>query len=195
MAYLTVAQVRVLPNLSDTDKFTDAEITAAIDWFEVTFEDYTGVAWAPRTVTGERHWGSGDLLVLDHLKPRTVSAVRTYTDATTTVAYTAAELADLRVDPSGVVRRHTLGWFTSAYGLVAVDYTHGYDAPPSDVIEAAKVAVRAHLIDDYQANRQYAVSTEAGIVRTSQPAGDRPFGLPEVDAVANRRRHYTPVVA
>lgn len=197
MAYLTVAQVRALPNLSDTAKFTDAEITAAIDWFEVTFEDYTGVAWAPRTVTGERHWGTGDLLILDHLKPRTVSALRTYTDATTTVAYTVAELADLRVEPSGVLRRHSLGWFTSSYGLIAVDYTHGYDAPTSDIVEAAKVAIRDHLIVDYQANRQYAVSTEAGIVRTSTPDADagRPFGIPEVDVVANRRNHSVPSCA
>src|SRR5688572_10087444 len=98
MAYLTVAQVRALPNLSDVAKFTDAEITAATVWFETVFEDYTGVAWEPRTVTGERHWGTGDLIILDHLKPIAISALRTYTDATTTVAYTAGELADLRLD-------------------------------------------------------------------------------------------------
>lgn len=195
MAYLTTAQVRALPNLSDTAKFTDAEITAAITWFETLFEDYTGVAWEARTVTDERHWGSGDLIILDHLKPRTISAVRAYSDATTSAAYTAAELADLRLEPSGVIRRYTLGWFTSSYGLIAVDYTHGYTTPPADVVEAAKEAVRAHLIDDYQTNRQFAVSTEQGIIRTSQPGPDKPFGIQKVDEVANRRRHYDPVVA
>jgi hypothetical protein len=195
MAYVTTAQIRALPNLSDTAKFTDAEITAAITWFETVFEDYTGVAWEPRTVTGERHWGTGDLLILDHLKPITISALRTYTDATTTVAYTVAELADLRLEPSGVIRRNTLGWFTSPYGLIAVDYTHGYASPTADIVEAAKTAVRAHLIDDYQANRQYAVQSEVGIIRTSQPGPDKPFGLPEVDAVANRRNHRCPSVA
>lgn len=197
MAYLTVAQVRALPNLADTAKFTDAEITAAIVWFETVFEDYTGVAWETRTVTGERHYvTSSGLLILEHLYPRVISAVRSYSDATTTVAYTAAELADLRVDPSGVVRRVSLGAFTSGYGVVAVDYVHyATVTPPSDVVEAAKVAVRAHLIDDYQANRQFAVSTEAGIIRTSQPGPDRPFGLPEVDAVANRRNHSVPSCA
>jgi hypothetical protein len=196
MAYLSTAQVRALPNLSDVAKFTDAEITAAVAWFETVFEDYTGVAWETRTVTGERHYlASSDALLLNHLYPRVISAVRAYSDATTTVAYTVAELADLRIDPSGVLRRVTLGGFTSGYGF-AVDYTHSVTAtPPSDVVEAAKVAVRAHLIDDYQANRQYAVSTEAGIVRTSQPGPDRPFGLPEVDAVANRRNHRHPACA
>ncbi len=193
--YVTLTELRTLPNLADTTKFTNAELAAALDWFETLFEDYTGVAWTPRTAVDERHRASGDAIILDHLKPRTITAVRTYTDATTTVAYTAGELADLHLDPSGIIRRHTLGWFTSGYGLVAVDYTHGYDSPPPDVVEAAKVAIRAHLIDDYQANRQYAVSTEAGIIRTSQPGPDRPFGLPEVDAVANRRNHRCPSVA
>lgn len=193
--YVTLTELRALPNLADTTKFTNAELTAATLWFETLFEDYTGVAWIPRTVTDERHFGTGDLLILDHLKPRSISAVRTYSDAATSVAYTADELADLRLEPSGVLRRNTLGWFSSGYGLVAVDYTHGYDAPPPDVVEAAKTAIRAHLLDDYQANRQYAVSTEQGIIRTSQPGPDRPFGLPEVDAVANRRNHRCPSVA
>src|SRR5687767_11879206 len=190
MAYLTVAQVRALPNLSDAAKFTDPEITAAIAWFETLFEDYTGVAWETRTVTGERHYlTSSGSLILKHLYPRVISAVRTYSDATTTVAYTAAELADLRIDQSGVLRRVSLGSFTSGYGVIAIDYTHYATAtPPADVVEAAKEAVRAHLLDDYQANRQFAVSTEAGIIRTSQPGGDRPFGIQKVDECANRRQ-------
>lgn len=191
--YVPLADLQVLPNLA---KFTDAQLAAACDWFEALFEDYTGVAWVPRTVTDERHQVPRDLLILDHIKPRTVDAVRTYSDATTTTAYTAAELADLLVEPSGVIRRNTFGWFTTtSYGLVAVDYTHGYDTPPPDVVEAAKTAIRAHLLDDYQANRQYAVSTEAGIIRSSQPGPDRPFGLPDVDAVANRRNHRCPSIA
>jgi prepilin-type processing-associated H-X9-DG protein len=194
-SYVTLAELRALPNLADTAKFTNAELVAATDWFETLFEDYTGVAWVPRTATDERHSGNGNVVFLDHLFPRTITAVRSYSDAATSTAYTANELADLRLEPSGAIRRNTLGWFTSAYGLIAVDYTHGWDAPPADVIEAAKVAIRAHLIDDYQANRQFAVSTEAGIIRTSQPGEGRPFGLPEVDAVANRRNHRCPSVA
>ena len=194
-AYVTLAQLRALPNLADTAKFTDAELATAAVWFENVFEDYTGVAWTPRTVIGERHSG-GSSLLLDHPYPRTISAVNVYSDATTYVAYTAAELADLRLEPSGVVRRVTLGGFTSGTGNITVDYVHYKTAvAPSDVVEAAKVAIRAHVLDDYQANRQYAVATEAGIVRTSQPGEDRPFGIPEVDAVANRRAERTIGVA
>ena len=194
--YVTVAQLRALPNLADTARFTDAELATAAVWFETLFEDYTGVAWTPRTVVDERHHTRrADLIVLRHLRPRTITAVRSYSTAGTSTAYTAAELADLAFDASGTLRRLGLGSFTSGHGIVAVDYTHGYDAPPADVVEAAKTAIRAHLIDDYQANRQFSVATEAGIVRTSTPGDDRPFGIPDVDAVANRRSHRIPGLA
>lgn len=194
-SYVTPAEVRSLPHLTDPAKFSDAKIVAAIDWFETTFEDFTGVAWVPRTVVDERHrLTSSPTIILDHFYPRTVSAVRFYSDATTSTAYSAAELADVHVDASGIIRR---GWapFTSGYGIVAVDYTHGHDSPTVDIVEAAKTAIRAHLLDDYQANRQYAVSTEAGIIRSSQPGPDRPFGIPDVDAVANRRREQNVAMA
>lgn len=197
MPYVAVADLRALPNLSDTVRFTDAELAAATTWFETVFEDYTQVAWQPRTVLGEAHFlRRADTLTLRHLRPRSITAVNSYTSAIAATAFTADELAALRAEPDGTVRR--LGYvasFSSDYGLITVDYTHGYDAPPADVVEAAKIAIRAHLLDDYQANRQYSVLTEAGIVRTSQPGPDRPFGLPEVDAVANRRSHRIPGVA
>jgi len=190
-SYVSIGDLRALPNLADTAKFTDAELAAACDWFEELFEDYTGVAWVPRTTVDERHYlTSAATLSLEHLRPRAVSAVRVYSTAAASVAYTAAELADLRRSPAGVLRRVSLGSFASGYGMIAVDYTHGYDSPRADVVEAAKIAIRAHLIEDYQANRQFAVSTEQGIIRTSQPGPDRPFGIPEVDVVANRRNHH-----
>lgn len=197
MAYLTDGQVRALPNLGDPAKFPDAKLTAAIAWFEELFEDYTGVAFETRSVVDERHYlTSSGVLILDHLYPRAVSAVRVYSSAAISVPYTAGELADVRVDLSGVLRRVSLGSFTSSYGMVAVDYTHYKTAtPPADVVEAAKEAVRAHLLDDYQANRQTSVSTEAGIVRISQPGPDRPFGVPIADECANRRQEVTLAVA
>lgn len=198
MPYVAVATLRALPNLADTARFTDAELTAATTWFETVFEDYTGVAWEPRAATDERHQvRRSDVIILRHPRPRSVTALRTYTNAATPVAYTAAELADLIFADTGELRRAGSGtrMFTSEHGVVAVDYTHGYDAPPADVVEAAKTAIRAHLLDEYQANRQFSVATEAGIVRTSTPGPDRPFGIPEVDAVANRRNHSIPGLA
>lgn len=196
MAYVSLTTLRALPNLSDTAKFTDAELTAAISWFEVTFEDYTGVAWETRTVTAERHYDPGTEVLLNKWPARTISAVRAFSTATTSTPYTAAELADLRLDPTGPISRTTLGSFQSAFGLIEVDYTHGYTTTaPTDIVEAAKVAIRDRLLTDNTGNRVYAVSTDAGIIRQSTPGPRTPFGIPSVDEVANRRSMRVPGLA
>lgn len=190
MPYATVADIRAMPNMGNTSKFTDAEITNAVAWFEEKFEDYTHVAWLPRTVLDERHYVTNTREIkLNHLVPRSIQAIRSHSAATASTPYTAAELADIRLDGSGIIRRVSLGSFTSGYGLIGIDYTHSATtAPPADIIEAAKVAVRDRLLSDNVGNRVYAVSTEAGIVRSSTPGPKTPFGIQDVDEVANRRR-------
>lgn len=182
MPYVTVAEIRAMPNVADTTKFPDATVEAAIDWFEATFEDYTNVAWVPRSVT-ETYDGSGSSLLLRRWPVRAVTAITTYA-GTASTAYTADELAALRVGDGHIEAAHL------PYGTrnVEVTYEYGYDKPPADVKRAAKIAVRDHLLSSLEGNRVYAVQTEQGIVRTSTPGPDRPFGIPEVDAVANRRR-------
>lgn len=188
MPYVTRDQIRAMKNMGNI-KFTDPEIDTAIAWFEETFEDYTGVAWVPRTVLDERHYViNAAQIILNHLMPRTITAIRSYSAATTSTPYTAAELADLRLDGSGIIRRVSLGAFRSGYGLVAIDYTHGFTTPPADVVEAAKVAIRDRLLSDNAGSRVYAISTEAGVVRSSTPGPKTPFGIQAVDEVANRRR-------
>lgn len=175
-----------MKNMGNTNKFEDGEIDAAIAWFEVKFERYTGVAWIPRTVTDERHYATNaGTVILNHMFPRSITAVRAYSTASASTPYTAAELADLRLDDSGIIRRVSLGSFASGYGLIAFDYTHGFTVPPADVVEAAKVAIRDRLLGDNSGNRAYSISTEAGIVRSSTPGPKTPFGLQDVDEVAN----------
>lgn len=195
--YVTIADIRENANLADVTKFPNARVAAAIDWFETTFEDYTGVAWLPRTVTDERHYvTSSGLLILDHLYPRTVSAVRAHSTASASTAYTADELADLRIDPSGVLRRISLGSFTSGYGIVGIDYTHSVtDSPPVDVVRACKIAVQGELLKDRNGRLPYSVVVEGQLQWFSKPGPDRPFGNEDVDEVANRRRQKTPAVA
>lgn len=187
--YVPFADLRAMPNLSDEAKFTDVELAAALEWFETKFERYTGVAWEPRTVTDERHYlAAAATLTLNHMYPREITAVRSYTAAATYTEYTADELADLRLDPSGVVSRVSLGRFSSTYGLIAFDYSHGFDAPPADIVDAAKVAVEAKVVADHtsaRGDRQFSVQTQDGVARISTPGPKRPFGIPVVDEVAN----------
>lgn len=194
--YLSLAAIRGLTNMEHHGKFSTEDLRAARDWFETAFEDYTGVAWVPRFAR-ERVSGSGrSSLILPHRPVRSVLSVRTYTDAETYTTYTASELADIATGSIGVVKRVSLGVFAYGSDNLVVEYEHGYDSPPPDVVTAAKYAIRERLIKGYVGNRQYAVQTQEGIVRESTPGEDRPFGIFEADEIANRRRaERTPVCA
>lgn len=195
MPYLTTAQVRALPNLGDTAKYPDTAITDAVGWFETTFEDATGVAWIPRTVTETLSGRGGAALLLSYMFPRTIAAVSITTNGVAT-AFTAAELADLVVYDTGEIFRLTLGRWPFGNRNVSVTYTHSITTtPPADVIEAAKVAVRERLLEGAVGNRQFSIATEDGIIRNSTPSNGRAFGIPFVDEVVTRRSHKVPGVA
>lgn len=196
MPYVTLAQLRALPNLGDSAKFTDAELTVATSWFETKFERYTGVAWAPRVVVDERLDGTGEpTLLLGHMYPISVQGVEVVSDAGGITAFTAADLADLRLARHGELRRVSRGSFPRGDGNILVDYTHGHPAPPDDVVEAALIAIRDKVLTDNVGNRQFAVQTQEGIIRSSRPGPDRPFGIDDVDEVANARRSWNPGIA
>ena len=198
MPYVTKPELRALPNLADTTKFTDAELDTAITWFETTFEDYVGMAFEPRTKT-ERLVGSGRSLFISHWPVRSVTAVRVYTSPTVNTVFTAAELADLLVTPLGEVRRYSLGTWAAD---VEVDYTHGQAAPPpADVKLEALVAIQEKLLEDHSGrptDRTYGTANDGVFIRSILPDGDKhPFGIASVDALAVRYRakYYVPAVA
>lgn len=200
--YVSLAEIRALPNLSEVAKFTNAELADARTWFESTFERATGVAWVPRYARDRVAGGSVSTLILPHWPVRNdpltgqpaVYSVRSYTDAATYAAFTAGELADLIVDGPHL-RRFAGSTFTLGNGNLMVEYEHGYDSPPADVVEAAKVAIRDRLLGQNVGNRVFGVTTEQGILRTSTPGPGRPFGIPDVDEVAAANDHRVPAIA
>lgn len=192
--YITESELRSRANMADAATFSDAKFLAARQWFEDTFERATGVAWVPR-FRRVRIAGNGSGLLLPDLFPRSLLSVRAYTSATVFTSYTAAELADIDLADSGAATRlHPGSWPYGARNLV-MEYEHGADSPPSDVVEAAAVAIRDRLLSKVTGNKVYAVQTSDGIVRSSTPGDRRPFGIPECDAVANARDHTIPAVA
>lgn len=194
--YVTLNEIRALPNLGDTAKFTDFELTQAREWFETTFEGYVGMAFVPRTAT-ERLSGGRSTLMLKRWPVRSVQAVRSFTTATVSTAFTAAELADLLIDPTGEIRRYSSGTWPAD---VEVDYTHGQLAPPADVKRAALIAIQERLLEDHSGrptDRTYGTATDGVFIRSILPGADKPFGLAGVDEVANRYRakYWVPAVA
>jgi hypothetical protein len=186
-AYVTIAEIRALPNLGDAVKFTDDELAQAREWFETTFEDYTGMAFVPRTAT-ERLDGHCSTLMLKHWPVRSVTAVRSYTTATVYTSFSAGELADLKIDRTGEIKRYSLGYWPAD---VEIDYTHGQAAPPADVKREALVAIQEKLMEDNSGrpvDRTYGTATDGVFVRSILPGKDKPFGIASVDACANRYR-------
>ena len=182
--YVQLPELRALPNLAS---FTDDELAEAREWFETTFEDYVGMAFVPRTAT-ERLTGRCSTIMLEHWPVRSITAVRSYTSPSVYTEFTGDELADLQADATGEIKRYAAGYWPAD---IEVDYVHGQAAPPADVVKAAKVAIQERLMEDRSArpaDRTYGVATEQGIVRNILPGKDRPFGIADVDAVANRYR-------
>jgi hypothetical protein len=181
--YVTIPEIRALPNLGDITKFTDAELADARDWFETIFERHTGMAFVPRTAT-ERLDGRYATIMLKHWPVIAVTAVRSYTSATGYTAFTVDELADLKVDPTGEIKRYAAGAWP---GDVELDYIHGQAAPPADIKDAALVAIRQKLLRDQsgdRGNRQYGVAQEGVFVRNVQG----PFFNDEVNGIADAYR-------
>lgn len=194
--YVSLAELRSSPNLGAAHKYDDVDLAEARAWFEDTFEDHTGVAWVPRSAREKVSAGRRGWVVLRRHPVRAVTSVRSYTSAVDYSEFTADELADLDVSDSGIVRRQWLGSWPSGYRNLVVEYEHGYDAPPADICRAAVVGIREGLLTNKVGSRQFSVATDQGIVREAVASERYPFGVPFVDAVANRHRsHRTPAIA
>lgn len=194
--YVTVAEVRAMPGMADGAKFPDADIVNAIEWFESKFEEYSGVAWAPRSASDWVDGTGSRWLGLPRFPVISLQSVKVYSDATTFVAYSAAELADIRISVTGYLLRVGLGYWPWGRQNILVDYTFGYSPTPLWVKDAALMAIADKLRSDLtnsRARTQYATETGEGIIRTSMPGPDRPFGIPAVDEAANRARRYREV--
>jgi hypothetical protein len=187
-AYVTLDEIRALPNLGDENRFTDDELADAREWFETLFEDYTGMAFVPRAITARFVGACGAELMLPHWPVRSIVGARVYTSTTAYTAFTADELADILIDGVGSLRRYSLGYWPSD---VEIDYVHGQAAPPADVKREALVAIQEKLMEDNSgrpADRTYGVATDGVFVRSILPGEDKPFGIASVDECANRYR-------
>lgn len=141
--YASVREIRDSdPVLADPRKYATAQIVAARRAVETEFENYCGVAFVPRyrrvRVDGT---GTGELVLPDP-ELRSVRSVREYDDDGNYEAYSAAELAAIPAAASGVAVRTDDDAFELGTANVVVEYEHGYDRPPSDIVEAFFLRVR-----------------------------------------------------
>lgn len=181
--YFTLAELRALPQVSDTTAYSDARCEAAAAYIVGIIEREVGASFVTRTVTDEVHDGGCDRIVLR--RPHVLSVTSATEDG-------AAVTDELRVR-SGVLRRFGAGTFepvvwASGVGNVEVTYEAGYSStPPADIKEAALQGTRARLLST-NSNAQFddrrtSLTTDQGVVSFVVAGQDRPTGYPEVDAV------------
>jgi hypothetical protein len=181
--YFTLAELRALPDMNDSARYTDARVESAAAYIVSVIERVVRASFVARTVTDEVHDGGTYDIVLRN------SHVLSATSATVGGVAVTNTLSVL----GGVLQQYAPGatsptLWTAGSRNVKVTYEAGYSVvPPADIKEAALQGTRARLLSkDSQASiddRRTSMTTELGTVQYVIAGENRPTGYPEVDAV------------
>ena len=183
--YFTLAEFRLLPDMSNVTKYTDALVLASAAYVTAIVERECNTSFIARTVTGEIHDGGRYEIAL---RSPYVQSVTSATEDGVAVTST------LRAGPGGVLRRYSSTtsfipiWWNAGVGNIAVTYMAGYSSTvPSDLAEAVKQGTRARLMDTSATaginDRRTSMTNEAGTVSFVIAGEGRPTGYPVVDEV------------
>jgi hypothetical protein len=185
--YFTLAELRALPDVSNTSKYSNARCLAVAAYFTSIIEREVGCAFIERTVTDELHDGGSDAIALDKGYVRSVTSATENGVAVTD--YLVAPRGGVLIRMSSATSGVPIRWASGTLN-VSVTYKHGFSAvAPDDIKEQAMKATRAHLMatasSSSQAERQTSLSTDMGVVGFVVAGPNRPTGYPELDAVIN----------
>jgi hypothetical protein len=180
--YVSLADIRALPGLSNTTSYPNEKLEEARIWFEDKAEIFCGRAFVPRFGHEVLDGTGADRIYLDHLNIRTLLYCKV--DGT---AQSGLETWDLY--RSGKVVRDT-GIFGAGKLNVEVGFEYGLDEPDADLRGAALTAIKAKLLGDRSGipERAVTMTTDVGGFTLALAGRDRPTGIPEVDAVLLDRR-------
>ncbi|MGH9460372.1 MAG: hypothetical protein ACRD1X_04090 [Vicinamibacteria bacterium] len=189
--YFTLTELRALPDVSNTTKYSDAQLTAAGEWVQGIIERECQTSFVARSTTETLN--GDDQEVDGGLKLSTPWILNVTAVTSNGVAFTAPQLAEVKVK-SGVAFRRAAGDFTGfiSWDLgarnIVITYDGGYSAaPPSDLKSAALQAARYRAIKAVSgagiSDRAITITNEMGNIQLSTPGKNHPTGLPEVDEV------------
>lgn len=178
------------PDVSNTNRYTSADIRAARDEATERLEEAAQVAFATRRTVQTLSGDNTTRLLLPHVEVTTINSVSIYTDTTVGAdvvddAFDATELADVEIDAAaGVLKRVDGDVWPAGHQNIVVDYEHGYESPPEPVRRAAMKLSLEALVPSALPSRAMSQTTDLGEVRymMANPEAGRPTGDPEVDA-------------
>lgn len=181
--YFTVAEFKTkYPELDYDADYSDDDIASTRALAEDALEDATGQAFVPRPhteVLGRSDFRLGGRARLSRRAVRSITSV--IDDAADPVDY-----ADAQIDGRWV--RLPGGW---GEWPVTISYTHGFDAPPRRVKQAAMALTRVWLVEGpltKRATQEIRVEGGGAINLATPGMFGSEFGVPEVDAVVRRYR-------
>lgn len=168
-------------------------VVAVFDTLEERVERFHGRAWAPRDASVQRRGDGSRSLFVDHVACRSLTAV--------TIDAATQDVADFRLWRNGRLDRdgHRFDHGTQ----VDVDYSHGADEPPGDLLDAiirATSQLVAHQSNSRVGERTETLETPGGTIINFAALPDwergRPLGMPDVDmVVASFGRYARPAIA
>jgi hypothetical protein len=186
--YASPAEIRAGDiTLGDETKYPDARIRSARTEVEFEFERVCGFSFVPRyrrtRLSGN---GSGHLVLPDPYLRR-VRSVRCHTSATTYTSLDAGAIASIPAEPAGVAVRTDGGYWPAGTDNIVIEYEHGLDRPPADIVGAFMLRIRDRLNRDRRGvpDRASTFTSEAGGTYSLLVPGQRGSitGIPDVDSV------------
>lgn len=198
--YASVRAIRQSdPVLDDPRKYPAAAIVAARRAVETEFEDFCGVAFVPRYRRVRLNGSGREELVLPDTELRSVRSVREYDTDNNYEAFTATELAAIPANPAGLAVRTDGDYFERGDRNVVVEYEHGYDRPPQDILEAFFLRVRDVLNRSNRGvpDRATTFTSDVGGTYSLLVAGrgGSVTGIPDVDVALRRHSRKVPGIA
>lgn len=198
--FFTLAEARASDtSLSDDTKYPLTQLTKVRLEVEDECEAICDRAFVPRyrraVLDGT---GASDIILTDAAwmaDSRSAGDVRSLRSASiaprygqTAVDLTTDELAACYVTADGSVRRTDGNTWTEGVGNVVIEYEYGWDAPPTELVQAALTRLRIRLNVAKSGIPDRATSftiADGGTYRLDLP-GSWKTGIPEVDAVYSR---------
>jgi hypothetical protein len=185
--YWSIAEARASDaTLANAQKYPAADLLATRVEVEQECERICGRAFVPRYRRAVLDGTGTTELLLPDPDVRRIRAVRLAPRVDRPfVALTEAQLAALVERGDRVLRRVDGSVWTEGYANVVVEYEHGMNAPPTDLLRATKQRLRHRLNMQMSAipDRAVSYSTEGGATYRLSTPDAYSTGIPDIDAV------------
>jgi len=198
--YASVKEMRESDDvLADTRKYPAVDLVAARRAVETEFEAFCGAAFVPRYRRVRLSGNGSEELVLPDPYVRSVRSVRVYDTDGNYEAFTQAELDAIVVNDSGIVVRTDSDAFEYGNQNLVVEYEHGLDLPPADLLEAFYLRLRDRVNRSMRGvpDRATTFTSDVGGTYSLLVAGrgGSITGLPDVDVALRRNSRRIPGIA